>query len=163
MEHGHPQAHGITILMNMQTKTQFIERRAELMTELFLEGLQPRFVARVTNSDFVFDFLISFLNTQGGINTFAVKVKSTEQPVNGKFNLQRALYKTLANSNLPVLLLVVDVKQNQFYYAWPHDNPELAPVGDLVRVPVSVVDDETIRLLLARMAEIPLLPAGAMT
>ena len=149
--------------MSTQTKAQLRGRRAELMTELFLEELQPRFVARVTNSDFVFDFLISFLNARGGINTFAVYVKSTEQPVNGKFELQRDLYKTLANSNLPVLLLVVDVKQNQFYYAWPRDNPELAPVGDSVRVPVRLVDNDARQQLIARMASNPQPPEYATT
>lgn len=131
------------------------------MTELFLEGLQPRFVARVTNSDFVFDFLISFLNARGGINTYAVDIKSTEQPVTGKFELQKDLYNTLANSNLPVLLLVVDVKQNQIYYAWPHDNPELAPVGNSVRVPVRLIDDDARQQLISRMASNPQLPEYA--
>jgi Domain of unknown function (DUF4365) len=138
--------------MTKQSKAHQTWRRGELMAELFLQELEPNFVARSTISDFVFDFLIGFPNAQGGINTFAVEVKATEKPIAGKYVVRSKVYDVLAHSNVPVLLLVVDVKNNVFYYAWPSDHPEVSRLRDSVRVPVIRVDDATKHDLIARMA-----------
>lgn len=99
------------------THRHFVERRAELMAELFLQELEPEFLSRPTQ-DFAYDLLVGFKNGKGGINTFAVQVKATELPPPTNFPLPRGTFERLTSSNIPVLLLVADAKQNRLYYAW---------------------------------------------
>lgn len=100
-----------------RSKPYIIGRRAELIAELFLQDLNPYYVAKPTN-DVGYDLFVGFPNTRGGINNFVVEVKATERPVPSRFPIQRKLYELLAHSNIPALLLVVDVKQNRLFYAW---------------------------------------------
>ena len=65
------------------------------------------------------DLLVGFLNDSGGINTFAVDVKAAEAPPAKAIRISQQKFRRLANSNVPGLLLVVDVKSNGMYYAWP--------------------------------------------
>jgi hypothetical protein len=104
--------------MSAQTRAEIIGRRGELLAELFLQDLQPAFVARST-TDFAYDFFLGFANPYGGINISAVQVKATEHPVEARYRIQRSLYDHLAHSSIPALLLIVDVKQNRLFYAWP--------------------------------------------
>jgi len=113
------------------------------MAELFLQDLQPEFVARSTD-DLGYDFLVGFTNPKGGINTVAVVVKATPQVVPSRFLIKRRLYDLLTHSNIPGLLLVVDVKQNKLYYASP------AAVGaikdrraDSIAIPLTEIDGKT--------------------
>ena len=87
------------------------------MAELFLQDLNHCFVARNISPDFGIDFFVGFKNPQGGVNLVGIEVKATQQPVNGRFQFPREKYNFLANFNIPVLLLVVDVKENRFYYS----------------------------------------------
>lgn len=137
--------------MTIHYKKQQIWRRGELMAEMFLESLEPQFVAKSTSSNLVFDFFIGFLNPNGGINTFAVEVKATERSIQGTYLLPAKIYKILSNSNIPVLLLVVDVKENEFYYSWLSDKPEVSRLKNDVRVSVSKVDNESKSKLVHRM------------
>jgi hypothetical protein len=104
--------------MKTTSHAEFVGRRGELTAELFLQELQPKLLARPT-SDFGYDFLVSFANSKGGLNTFAVAVKGTERTVSSSFALDKGEYRRLVNSNLPGFLLVVDVKQNKLFYALP--------------------------------------------
>jgi len=119
-----------------------IGRRGELIAELFLQDLNPSFVAKPT-SDFGYDFFIGFQNANGGINNFAVQVKATSRPVPSRFPINAKLYKLLAHSNIPALLLVVDVKQNKLFYAWL--SPGITKSGHeakkTMRIPVIEVND----------------------
>lgn len=103
-------------MTNKVSNTQIKSRRGELLAELFLQELKPSILARPTD-DFGYDFLVGFQNTKGGINNYIVEVKSTENPLPSKFPIQKKLYDRLAHSNIPGILLVVDVKQNRFAYA----------------------------------------------
>jgi len=58
------------------SQSGLIGRRSELMAELFLQELNPKFLARPTE-DFGFDFLVTFKNPKGGLNTYGVEVKGT--------------------------------------------------------------------------------------
>jgi hypothetical protein len=88
------------------------------MAELFLQELEPEFVSRPMTEDVGYDLLVGFSNRKGGINTFAVEVKATERPPAGRFQIMRHTFERFAHSNIPGLLLVADVKQNELYYAW---------------------------------------------
>lgn len=138
--------------MTKPMKISSMGRRSELMAELFLQELEPEFVAQSTIPNFEFDFLVGFMNPQGGINTFAVEVKATERELTEGFSVRPKIYALLAHSNIPALLLVIDVKNNVFYYAWPSDNPEVSQLQDSVQVPIIRVSDETKKELVARMS-----------
>jgi hypothetical protein len=124
-----------------RSRSYLIGRRAELIAELFLQDLNALFVTKPT-PDLGYDFFVGFQNPQGGINNYVVQVKSTERPIQGRHPISAALYERLAYSNIPALLLVVDVKRNQIFHAWI--TPEIA-VGHSGRrwimVPVVEIND----------------------
>jgi hypothetical protein len=130
----------------------YVTRRSELLAELFLQDLKPTFLSRPT-SDIGLDFLIGFNNSKGGINTFGVEVKGTQQPISSSFALDERSYRRLANSNVPVCLLVVDAKQNRLFYAWPQrDNGSSRSGASKVNVPVTEIDEKTRTEFLNKMA-----------
>jgi len=111
------------------------------MAELFLQELGPQFVSRPTTEDVGYDLLIGFLNKKGGINTFAVQVKSTERPPGTRFRVPRRTFDRVAHSNIPGLLLVADVKHNRMNYAWLTSGQLAGSVS--VSVPLIELNDET--------------------
>lgn len=123
-----------------QSRSKMIARRGEVMAELFLEEEGPRFLSRPTSPDVGYDLLVGFLNDAGGINTFAVEVRADEQPPPASgVRLPLPRFDRLAKSNIPGLLLVVDVKANTLYSAWLA--PELASDRTAaVHVPVRLLD-----------------------
>jgi hypothetical protein len=130
------------------------------MAELFLEELRPAFVARPT-ADMGYDYFVGFENPDGGLNVSAVEVKATEQPVNGRYPLPKQRYRRLANTNIPVLLLVVDVKQNRLFYALP--GPESSNgERESTTIPVSLteVDDRTKSELRTQLSQSNAVAAG---
>jgi hypothetical protein len=125
------------------THSDLLGRRSELLAELFLEGLQPKYLSR-PSVDLGFDFLVGFINHEGGVNTFVVEVKGTERPVTSPFPVDKRSYRRLAASNIPGFLLAVDVKQNRLFYAWPERRDSRRYSGNgVIRVPVIEVNDET--------------------
>lgn len=124
------------------SEAYMIGRRGELIAELFLQDLKPAFVAKPT-SDFGYDFYLGFQNTNGGINNYAVQVKATSRPVPSRFPINTKLYKLLTYSNIPTLLIVVDVKQNKIYYAWlsPEMSKGVQETQTTIRIPVTEVND----------------------
>lgn len=135
-----------------QTKAQQTWRRGELIAELFLQELEPEFVAQSTADDFAFDFLVGFGNKKGGVNTYAVEVKATETLIKDTFRVPRHLFNRLAHSNIPLILLVVDVKQNKLFYAWPSKDTNIRPGAGTIAIPVTPVNEETRKQLRAQMA-----------
>ena len=129
-----------------------VHRRGELMVQLFLQDLAPGYIGK-PQSDFGYDFIIGIPNASGGINTTAVITKATERPVPNKFQLAKDVHKIIAYSNIPVLLLVANVKQNQLYYAWI--TPQLAIARSMAKVPVSKIDQESIDSIRKLVAGIP--------
>lgn len=117
---------------------ELIDRRSELLAELFLQDLGPKFVAR-PSTDFGFDFFVGFSNSHGGVNLVTVEVKSrqTTEPTQ---QLRASTYNLLANSNVPGLVLVIDVKSNRVLY---HLVPPARGVlrKQNVTVPLIEVDD----------------------
>lgn len=134
-----------------QSQAYMIGRRAELIVELFLQEFNPSFVAKPT-TDFGYDFFVGFPNADGGINNYAVEVKATERQVPSRFRMKTSLYERLAYSNIPALLLVVDVKQNRMFYAWL--TPEATRSrneAQTVSIPVTEVDDAAKEKLLNQL------------
>ncbi len=97
-------------------------------------GRQPK--------DVGYDLLVAFANEKAGTSTFAVEVKSTQQPLGSHFSIQRSIYDHLAHSNVPGLLLFVDVKRSRLYYAWLKPS-EKKGHGDTVSVPLVEINETT--------------------
>lgn len=114
-----------------------IERRGELFAELLLQDMEPFFLARAA-ADVGYDFLAGFPNEDGGINNYAVQVQATEQPVTATVRADAEQYERLAHSNIPALLLVVDVKRNRLFYSWiSPDNLQKHSTASSISVPVT--------------------------
>src|SRR5688572_9816621 len=111
-------------MTDKNSRSELVERRGELLAELFLQELDPVFLSRPTSpADLGYDFLVGFVNSEGGTNTFAVQVRATEGPVSSPYPVPRQSFDRLTRSNVPGLLLVVDAKQNQLHYAWLAPGP----------------------------------------
>lgn len=137
--------------MRELSKAAQIGRRGELLAELFLQELGATFVARQT-FDLGFDFFVGFENSKGGINTIAVEVKATDRKVPNPFVIREKNYEKLSNSNIPVLLLVVDAQSNSFYFSWIKDDEQiLGRLKSDVRIRLTQVNEETKSLLVAKM------------
>jgi uncharacterized protein (UPF0128 family) len=132
--------------MTMQNSpSKVAARRGELLAELFLQELEPKFISRSTTADWGYDLLVGFANKKGGINTFAVQVKATERPPGERFQIMRDTFDRFANSNIPGLLLVADVKQNHLYYAWLTAK---RPAGTAsISIALTEIDDKSKELL----------------
>jgi hypothetical protein len=128
-----------------------VGRRGELLAELFLQELEPEFLAKAPSENFAFDFLIGFLNEDGGFNSFAVEVKATETPVSGEYSVKRNLFRKMANSNIPVLLLVIDVKRNELFFAWPEEETVTQVGNDSVAITLKKIDEQSQTDLRIRM------------
>jgi hypothetical protein len=121
----------------------FVARRAELLAELFLQGLDPVFLSRPTSAELGYDFLVGFANSQGGTNTFAVLVRATERPASSRFTVPRESFNRLTRSNIPGLLLVVDAKHNQLFYAILGPGSRARASSNPVPVPLAEVNAAT--------------------
>lgn len=134
-----------------QSHARLVARRGELLAELFLQDLDPVFVARPT-PDLPFHYFVGFKNPHDGINLTAVEVKATERPSPEHFALPRRLYDRLANSNIPGLLLVIDVKHNRVSYAWPTPDAARGRTEKTVTLRLTELDENAKRELRERLA-----------
>ena len=120
-------------MSDKSSRADLVARRGELLAELFLQELDAEFIARPA-TDFGYDFFIGFKNPDDGVNIAAVELKATEGPVQPRYRVPKQLFRRLANSNIPVLLLVADVKENRLFYALPSshefsDDPDARTVA----------------------------------
>jgi len=137
------------------SRKQLVARRGELLAEFFLEDFAPAFLAR-PSLDLGYDYLMGIANAEGGMNLAAVQVKATERPVPSRMPIRRDMYDRLAHSNVPVLLLVADVKRNLLYYAMPDSDAhaDVAGAGNVV-VHLTEIDESVKQELRARLCGLP--------
>jgi hypothetical protein len=126
---------------NSRSQSNLVGRRAELLAELFFQELNPLFLSRPTR-DCGYDLLVGFNNENAGINTFAVEVRATAQPLESYYPIRRSVFNRMAHSNVPGLLLVADVKRNRLYYAWLRAS-EMTGRGDTIAIPVVEINQRT--------------------
>lgn len=135
-----------------QSQSSIKERRAELIAELFLQDLNPIYLAQPT-TDFGYDFFMGFQNAKGGVDTYGVEVKGTEQQVQGQFPLRASTFAKLAFSNIPAMLLAIDVKRNKLFYAWLSPDMVDAQEGrQSISIPVQAIDETTKERLRMQLA-----------
>ena len=86
--------------------------------------------------------MVTFRNSRGGINSFGVEVKSTDQAVQLSFGIGRKTYNQLAYSNTAILLLFANVKQNKLYFAWI-DKRRAQSGAATVMIPLTLINERT--------------------
>jgi hypothetical protein len=138
--------------MNTNDNREFLYRRGELMAELFLQDLKPFYVARNTSADFGIDFFIGFSNSRGGVNLIGVEVKATEHLQSMRYQISSRTYDLLAKSNIPGILLVVDVKNNRYFYHLPSQSSSDAK-RKTVTVELVEVNEETREFLRTKLTK----------
>jgi hypothetical protein len=131
--------------MKPSYRVAFVQRRSELMAELFLQQLDPISFVRSTD-DLGYDFLVTFKNRKGGTNTFGVEVKGMDSAVPSSLVVDKALYGRMTLSNIPGFFLVADVKRNKLFYGLPDR-------ADDRRIPLHEVDDERTRELRKQLVD----------
>ncbi len=125
------------------------------MAELFLQELEPLYLVRSPENlrDFIYDFLIGFQKSSGGIDTYGILLKATQRPISGRYQISVSTYKRLACSNIPALLLVIDVKQNHLFYSWiSEDKIKDSQNKNSITVPVTKIDDAAKEALRKQLA-----------
>jgi hypothetical protein len=133
--------------MSSSDVAQLVGRRGELLAELFLSELG----ARVTSSPVGdADFLAFFEHGGQGVRVVAVEVKARETPWPSEYPVDSKLVERAAHSNIPMLLLIVDVKNNKIGYAWLDRKVTTSgrkQVGGKIRVPLRDAQTERERIV----------------
>ena len=101
----------------------YVARRGELLAEQFLLDLAPDQLSNLQGPAPPFDYLAFFSKSDGTPVVIAVEVKTTQREIKRSFPLavSSAQLKRWVNSNLPVLLVVADVKNNEVFFNWVRD------------------------------------------
>lgn len=106
-------------MMEKTNQAWYVTLRGELLAEQFLLDLKPDKLSSMKEADIGFDYMACFAKADGSLIAIAIEVKLTEQEIN-YFRLPASLVKRLQNSNIPVLVVVVDVKHNEIFFNWIH-------------------------------------------
>jgi hypothetical protein len=139
-------------------KTWYVGDRAELLAQIFLEDLNPISVSRDvawpmprgSEQINLFDYTVTFAAPNGTLRLIAVEVKATERPIKDNHAFKADVIRKLASINVPVLILVVNVKNNAIYYAWARTAAEVLPEDadtTTIHVPVKRADEHKEELL----------------
>lgn len=142
--------------MNAKERAELVGRRGELLAELFLQDLRPAYLGRAELANAPYDFFVGFPSERGGINTFAVEVKTTENLEQAVYAIPKRLLDYLALANIPVILLVADAKNNRLFYAWGDAiGKRTESQGDAeesVRIPLTLLDEKSLPSFKQRLA-----------
>jgi len=97
----------------------YVTKRGELLTKEFLFEIEPDdLIYAGDHADHLFDYMALFLKPDGSPVTIAIAVKATEDKINGVSPFKVSDLEKFKNSNIPVLILVIDVKRNQYFLNW---------------------------------------------
>lgn len=99
----------------------YVAQRGELLAESFLLGLEPNELRIMKDSDMGFDYVAFFSKADSAPVLIGVEAKATEREVKGRYPFQLEHLKRLQNSNIPILIVVLDVKRNEIYFNWAQD------------------------------------------
>jgi hypothetical protein len=97
----------------------YVTKRGELLTKEFLFEIEPDdLIYTGDHAEHLFDYMALFLKPDGSPVTIAIAVKATEEEIQGIYPFKVSDLKKFKNSNIPVLILAIDVKRNQFFFNW---------------------------------------------
>ena len=99
----------------------YVTQRGELLAESFLLGLGPNELRIIKDSNAGFDYVAFFSKADSAPVLIGVVAKATEREVKGHYPFHLAQLKRLQNSNIPILIVVLDVKRNEIYFNWAQD------------------------------------------
>jgi hypothetical protein len=106
----------------MTTKTKepwYITKRGQLLSQEFLFELAPKQAIYTGDEpDHLFDYMALFPKSDGSLVTIAIAVTATEEEIQGAYPFKVSDLEKFKNSNIPVLILVIDVKRNKFFLSW---------------------------------------------
>lgn len=106
----------------MTTKTKepwYITKRGQLLSQEFLFELAPKQAIYTGDEpDHLFDYMALFPKSDGSLVTIAIAVKATEEEIEGVYPFKVSDLEKFKHSNIPVLILVIDVKRNKFFLNW---------------------------------------------
>ena len=108
-------------MTDKKNNTWYVEERGALLAEGFLLELRPAELRIMQNSEVGFDYVAFFSKADSSPVLIGVEAQATEQKVNGGYPFQVAQLKRLQNSNIPILIVVLDVKRNEIYFNWAQD------------------------------------------
>lgn len=107
--------------MNTESKTWYIAQRGELLAQEFLVELGAFFVASLEQADIGIDYMAFFEKDKNKIVTIGVEIKATEREVNNKYTMSSSLIRRLQSLNIPVLIIISNVKHNEIFFNWARD------------------------------------------
>lgn len=137
----------------------YIQQRAAFLAEFFLRELNPKFLAQASFQGAVWDYLAAFKGKEGKLVNIAIQVKGTEAPILSEHVFPGPPnWMGSVNSNLPILVVVVDVKTNSLAWNWASkarvvQDPSVPGCG-LIHLPVIKKSSETAGTLLKEIESI---------
>lgn len=129
----------------MTTTTEvpwYVTKRGELLAKQFLFELDPNdLVYTGDHPEHFFDYMILYLKSNGSPVTIAMTVKPTEEEIKGVYPVKLSELNRLKNSNIPVLMLIIDVKRNHYFFNWVNeiakfDDPDSSYLEQSILVPL---------------------------
>ena len=105
-------------MIEQKNKAWYIARRGELLAQEFLLELEPCSLSPMQDLDLGIDYMAFFQKADGTIVVTAVEVKATEREIKDRYSYSSAQAKRLLSMNIPVLILVIDVKATTVYFNW---------------------------------------------
>lgn len=107
--------------MEKQSTAWYVARRGELLAQQFLLDLQPDSVVACDGVNPPFDYIAFFTSADTTLVTVGIEVKATQQDFGGRYPFPTRHARVLLKSNIPVLVVVIDVKATQIYFNWIED------------------------------------------
>jgi hypothetical protein len=96
----------------------YVERRGELLAEQFLIDLGADYVSSRRSTDPGLDYVAFFKKNGGMPRVIGVQLERTQREVTGRYRMSAGQIRRLQGSDLPILMIVADVKHNEIHYAW---------------------------------------------
>jgi hypothetical protein len=97
----------------------YVTKRGELLTKQLLFELAPDdLIYTGDHAEPLFNYMALFLKPDGSPVTIAIAVKPTEEEIKGVYPFKVSELDKFKKSNIPVLMLVIDVKRNQYFLNW---------------------------------------------
>jgi hypothetical protein len=107
--------------MSTESKTWYIAQRGELLAQEFLVELGAFFLASLEQADIGIDYMAFFEKDKEKIVTIGIEIKATEREVNNKYTMSSSVIIRLQSLNIPVLVIVSNVKNNEIFFNWARD------------------------------------------
>lgn len=101
--------------MATSSNAEIRARRGEILAQMFLGELGAVTLQEPVKS---LDFLGIFPGRSGGQVVMAVEVKTRDTEIGDTFPVSDSMRRVAEASNVPLLLMVIDVRRNTFRFGW---------------------------------------------